>query len=69
MAVWGRDDPTDADVSAGLAEIVSSGVIERVREEAIAYTDAAAESLASLPRTPYRDLLETLIAELRDRAY
>jgi octaprenyl-diphosphate synthase len=69
VAVWRRDDPTDADVSAGLAEIVSSGVIERVRGEAIAYTDAAAESLASLPHTPYRDFLETLIAELRDRAY
>jgi octaprenyl-diphosphate synthase len=69
VAVWRRADPTEADVSAGLAEIVSSGAVERVRKEAIAYTEAAAGSLASLPPTPYRDLLETLIAELRDRAY
>jgi octaprenyl-diphosphate synthase len=69
VAVWRRAEPTEADVSAGLAEIVSSGAVERVRKEAIAYTQAAADSLASLPLTPYRDLLETLIAELRDRAY
>ncbi len=69
VAVWRRDDPSEADVSTGLAEIVSSGAVERVREQAIAYTEAAADSLASLPNTPYRDLLETLIAELRDRAY
>ena len=69
VAVWRRAEPTEADVSAGLAEIVSSGAVERVRKEAIAYTQAAADSLASLPLTPYRDFLETLIAELRDRAY
>ena len=69
VAVWRRADPTEADVSAGLAEIVSSGAVERVRKEAIAYTEAASGSLASLPPTTYRDLLETLIAELRDRAY
>jgi len=40
-----------------------------VRDEAIAHTRAAAEALASLSDTPYRDFLEGLIGELRDRVF
>jgi len=65
--VWQDPEPSDREVEAGLAEIRRSGVLERVRDEVLAYTERAAASLASLPDTPYRDFLEGLIAELRDR--
>jgi octaprenyl-diphosphate synthase len=65
--VWRTEDPAEDEVDAGLAEIRTSGVLERVRREAIGYTRHAAEALASLPDTPYRDFLETLLSELRDR--
>src|SRR5205823_10277447 len=66
--VWQERQPSDREVEDGLAEIHRSGVLERVREEVLAHTEKAAASLASLADTPYRDFLEGLIAELRDRA-
>ena len=47
----------------------TSGAEERVRNDSMSYPQAAADPHPSLHATPYRDLLETLIAELRDRAY
>ncbi len=67
--VWQSEDAGDREIEAALAEIRKSGVIERVRREAIGYTETAAASLASLPATPYRDFLEALVAELRDRVF
>jgi octaprenyl-diphosphate synthase len=65
--VWRNAESGDGDIDAALAEIRASGAIARVRQEAIGYTASAASSLASLPATPYRDFLEALIGELRDR--
>lgn len=65
--VWRQEDPSEDDIQAGLLEIRKSGAVERAREEAIGYACAAAASLASLPDTPYRDFLGTVIDELRDR--
>jgi octaprenyl-diphosphate synthase len=65
--VWRDDGASDEAIAEALGEIRASGALEQVRREAIAYTNAAAGSLASLPPTPYRDFLEALIAELRDR--
>ena len=67
--VWQAPRPSDREVEAGLAEIRDSGVLERVREEVLTHTQKAAASLASLADTPYRDFLEGLIAELRDRVF
>ena len=64
---WRNQDPTEGEIDAGLAEIRAGGALEHVRHEAISYTRHAADALASLPDTPYRDFLEALIAELRDR--
>ena len=66
---WRKDTLDDRMLAAALAEIRSSGALERVRQEALGYTESAAASLASLPATPYRDFLEALTAELRDRVF
>ena len=68
-AAWRDDSLTDDALERALAEIRESGALERVRREASGYTESAAASLASLPATPYRDFLEALIAELRDRVF
>ena len=67
--IWRQPEPSDEEVAVGLAEIRASGALELVRDEAIAHTRAAAEALASLSDTPYRDFLEGLIGELRDRVF
>jgi octaprenyl-diphosphate synthase len=67
--IWLQPDPSDGDVALGLAEIRASGALERVREQAIGHTRRASAALASLPDTPYRDFLEGLIGELRDRVF
>jgi len=67
VRAWRNAEPTDGEIDAGLAEIRASGALEHVRHEAIAYARHAADGLATLPDTPYRDFLEALIAELRDR--
>ena len=67
--IWQAANPSDEDVMLGLAEIRASGAPERVREQALGHTRRAASALASLPDTPYRDFLESLIAELRDRVF
>ena len=64
---WQDETPSDGDVVAALAEIRVGGALEHVRYEALGYTRRAAEALASLPDTPYRDFLEALIGELTDR--
>lgn len=69
MRAWRVESPTDGEIDAGLAEIRTSGALERVREDALGYTRSAAASLASLPESPYRDFLEALIAEMRDRVF
>jgi octaprenyl-diphosphate synthase len=67
--VWQRTDAGEEDIQQGLGEIGRSGVLERVRHDAVAYTRGAEASLDSLPYTPYRDFLESLIRELRDRVF
>lgn len=67
--VWQQLDADEDDIQEGLGEIGQSGVLERVRHEAITYTRNAAASLASLPDTPYRDFLEALIRDLRARVF
>ena len=67
--IWRQSEPSDEEVAVGLAEIRASGALEHVRDEAIAHTRTAAEALASLSDTPYRDFLEGLIGELRDRVF
>lgn len=66
---WRAESVTDGEIDAAVAEIRTSGALERVREQALDYTRSAATSLASLPDTPYRDFLEALIGELRDRVF
>ncbi len=68
-AVWRTPKPSLADVDAGLAEVRSSGVLEEVREEAVRWAAEAARGLATVEDTPYRDFLESLVGELRDRAF
>jgi octaprenyl-diphosphate synthase len=67
--VWRDERATDDAIESALGEIRASGALDEVRQQAIAFTDDAAASLASLPATPYRDFLEALIGELRDRVY
>jgi octaprenyl-diphosphate synthase len=67
--IWQRPDADDSDIQQGLSEITRSGVLERVRHEAVTYARNAAACLDSLPDTPYRDFLESLIGELRDRVF
>ncbi len=69
LRTWMLENPTDDDVADGLSEIRASGVLPLVREEALGYTRSAAASLASLPESPYRDFLEALIGEMRDRVF
>jgi octaprenyl-diphosphate synthase len=64
---WKSASPGPADIEEGLAEIRASGVLDAVRAEAFARADGARKALASLPDSPYRDSLDFLIAELRDR--
>ncbi len=68
-AVWRTPKPSQADVDAGLAEVRSSGVLEEVREEAVRWAAEAARGLATVKDTPYREFLESLVGELRDRAF
>lgn len=65
--IWQSRDATDLDIEQGLAEVRASGVLEQVREEAIRYAHGATDALAILPETAYRDLLDVLIHDLRDR--
>ena len=67
--IWQQPEPSDEQVALGLREIRASGVLDRVRDEAVAHTRHAAHALASLPDSPYRDFLESLIGELRDRVF
>ncbi|MBI2963610.1 MAG: polyprenyl synthetase family protein [Deltaproteobacteria bacterium] len=67
MRAWRLESPTDGEIHAGLAEIRTSGALERVRQEALRYTRTATASLASLPDSPYRDFLQSLVADMRDR--
>ena len=69
VRVWQRPGAGDSDIQQGLGEIARSGVLDRVRHEAVTYARNAAACLDSLPDTPYRDFLESLIRELRDRVY
>jgi octaprenyl-diphosphate synthase len=66
--VWLSAEPTGAEIDAALREIVASGVLDRVREEALAFTDAATRELAALPANAYRGCLELLVRELSERA-
>jgi octaprenyl-diphosphate synthase len=67
--VWRLANPTEEDIEIGLTEIRQSGALERAREEAIRYAESATRSLAIAADTPYRDFLESLIGELRDRVF
>lgn len=65
--IWLSAEPTGAEIDTALAEIVGSGVLSRVRQEALAYTDAAARELEVLPASAYRESLELLVRELSER--
>ncbi|MGH7898161.1 MAG: polyprenyl synthetase family protein [Candidatus Binatia bacterium] len=67
--VWRLTNPSEADIELGLAEIRKSGALDRAREEAMRHAESATRGLAIAPGTPYRDFLESLVAELRDRVF
>ena len=69
QGIWRSADPTPAEIGAGIDAIRSSGVLGEVRREIARYVETAVEALAILPETPYRDVLESLVRELGDRAY
>ncbi|MGH7819057.1 MAG: polyprenyl synthetase family protein [Candidatus Binatia bacterium] len=67
--VWQATDASWQDIEHGLEAIRESGVLPQVRDEAMRYGEVAAEALAIVPVSPYRDCLESLIRELRGRAF
>ncbi|MGH7859115.1 MAG: polyprenyl synthetase family protein [Candidatus Binatia bacterium] len=67
--VWQATDASHEEIARGLEAIRASGNLPRVREEAARYGGIAAEALAIVPDSPYRESLESLIRELRGRVF
>jgi octaprenyl-diphosphate synthase len=67
--IWRSPSPTPEQLERGLAEIRACGVLSEVRREASRYVELATQALAVLPPSGYRDCLEALIREIRDRAF
>jgi octaprenyl-diphosphate synthase len=65
--IWQSRQVSSADIGEGLSAIRQSGVLPSVREEAGRYAEAAVTELAKLPDSPYRDVLDGLIRDLRGR--
>ena len=65
--IWQNPDPDDVEVDEGLEIIRASGSLDLVRQEALRYSEVALDALLVLPPSPFRESIEMLIDELRNR--
>ena len=65
--IWQNPDPDNVEVDEGLQIIRASGSVDLVRQDALRYSEVALDALLVLPPSPFRESIEMLIDELRNR--